>query len=112
MALLSRWQETPSNNHLQEERQWSSDECKLRDKCIAKAEIEKSNRIFSVITLDTTDGEITKFKVRNKLGENFLIIGLPSEIFGPAVEGTETIVYIVPRLVRLLKTDEKIKNKI
>lgn len=79
---------------------------------LAKAEMEKNNRIFSEITLDTTDGEITKFKVRNKLGENFLIIGLPSEIFGPAAEGTETIVYIVPRLVRLLKTDEKIKNKI
>ncbi len=79
---------------------------------LAKAEIEKNNRIFSEITLDTTDGEITKFKVRNQLGENFLIIGLPSEIFGPAKEGTETIVYIVPRLVRMLKTDEKIKNKI
>ncbi len=79
---------------------------------LAKAEIEKNNRILSEITLDTTDGEITKFKVRNRLGENFLIIGLPSEIFGSAAEGTETIVYIVPRLVRLLKTDEKIKNKI
>ncbi len=79
---------------------------------LAKAEIEKNNRIFSEITLDTTEGEITKFKVRNQLGENFLIIGLPSEIFGPAAEGTETIVYIVPRLVRMLKTDEKIKNKI
>lgn len=79
---------------------------------LAKAEIEKNNRIFSEITLDTTEGEITKFKVRNQLGENFLIIGLPSEIFGPAQEGTETIVYIVPRLVRMLKTDEKIKNKI
>lgn len=79
---------------------------------LARAEMEKNNRILSEITLDTTDGEITKFKVRNRLGENFLIIGLPSEIFGPASEGTETIVYIVPRLVRLLKTDEKIKNKI
>lgn len=79
---------------------------------LAKAEIEKNNRILSEITLDTTEGEITKFKVRNQLGENFLIIGLPSEIFGPAVEGTETIVYIVPRLVRMLKTDEKIKNRI
>jgi len=79
---------------------------------LARAEIEKNNRILSEITLDTTDGEITRFKVRNRLGENFLIIGLPSEIFGPAAEGTETIVYIVPRLVRLLKTDEKIKNKI
>lgn len=79
---------------------------------LAKAGLEKNNRIYSEITLDTTDGEITKFKVRNKLGENFLIIGLPSEIFGPAKEGTETIVFIVPRLVRMLKTDEKIKNKI
>lgn len=79
---------------------------------LAKAEIEKNNRILSEITLDTTDGEITKFKVRNQLGENFLIIGLPSEIFGPAAEGTETVVFIVPRLVRMLKTDEKIKNKI
>lgn len=79
---------------------------------LARAGLEKNDRIYSEITLDTTDGEITKFKVRNKLGENFLIIGLPSEIFGPAKEGTETIVFIVPRLVRLLKTDEKIKNRI
>jgi hypothetical protein len=79
---------------------------------LAKAEIEKNNRVLSEITLDTTEGEITKFKVRNKLGENFLIIGLPSEMFGPASQGTETIVFIVPRLVRLLKTDETIKNKI
>ena len=79
---------------------------------LARAGLEKNDRIYSEITLDTTDGEITKFKVRNKLGENFLIIGLPSEIFGSAKEGTETIVFIVPRLVRLLKTDEKIKNKI
>ena len=79
---------------------------------LARAELEKNNRIYSEITLDTTDGEITKFKVRNQLGENFLIIGLPSEIFGPAKEGTETIVFIVPRLVRMLRTDEKIKNHI
>lgn len=79
---------------------------------LAKAGIEKNNKILSEITLDTTEGEITKFKVRNKLGENFLIIGLPSEIFGSTEQGTETIVFIVPRLVRMLKTDEKIKNKI
>jgi len=79
---------------------------------LAKAGMEKSGRIVSEITLDTTEGEVTRFKARNQLGENFLIIGLPSEIFGQAQEGTETIVYIVPRLVRMLKTDEKIKNKI
>ncbi len=79
---------------------------------LARASLEKNNRIYSEVTLDTTEGEITKFKVRNKLGENFLIIGLPSEIFGSAYQGTETIVFIVPRLVRMLKTDEKIKNRI
>ena len=79
---------------------------------LAKASIEKSGKIVSEITLDTTDGEVTKFKARNNIGENFLIIGVPSEIFGKSEEGSETIVFIVPRLVRLLKTDEKIKNKI
>ncbi|MBP5698895.1 MAG: hypothetical protein J6W96_05165 [Alphaproteobacteria bacterium] len=79
---------------------------------LAKAGLDKNDRSYSEITLDTTDGDITRFKVRNKLGENFLIIGLPSEIFGPAKEGTETIVFIVPRLVRMLKTDEKIKNRL
>ena len=79
---------------------------------LAKANIEKNNRILSEITLDTTEGEITKFKARNRLGENFLIIGLPSEIFGPAEQGTETIAFIVPRLVRMLKTDDDIKNRI
>ena len=57
---------------------------------LAKAGMEKNNRILSEITLDTTEGEVTKFKVRNKLGENFLIIGLPSEIFGSTEQGTET----------------------
>jgi len=79
---------------------------------LAKANIEKSGKILSEITLDTTEGEITKFKARNTSGENFLIIGLPSEVFGTAEQGTETIVFIVPRLIRLMKTDEKIKNRI
>ena len=79
---------------------------------LARANVEKNNRILSEITLDTTEGEITKFKARNRIGENFLIIGLPSEIFGPAEQGTETIAFIVPRMVRTLKTDEDIKNKI
>ncbi len=79
---------------------------------LAKANIERNNKITSDITLDTTNGEITKFNVRGQLGENYLIIGLPSDIFGSSIEGSETVVYIVPRLVKMLKTDEKIKNKI
>lgn len=79
---------------------------------LAKATLQKSNEIFSDITLEETEGQVTHFKIRNKLGENFLIIGLPNELFGIAGPKSETIVFMVPRLIRTLKTNENIKNKI
>lgn len=79
---------------------------------LAKASIEKGNEIFTDITLEKTDGQITKFNTRNKLGENFLIIGLPNELFGITGQKSETIIFMVPRLIRTLKTTENIKNKI
>ena len=79
---------------------------------LAKASIEKGNTIFSDITLEETDGQVTNFKIRNKLGENFMIIGLPNELFGIKSPRSETIIFMVPRLIRTLKTNETIKNKI
>ena len=79
---------------------------------LAKASIEKNNIIFSDITLEETDGQVTNFKIRNKLGENFMIIGLPNELFGIKSPRSETIIFMVPRLIRTLKTNETIKNKI
>ena len=79
---------------------------------LAKASLEKNNNIFSDITLEETDGQISSFKIRNKLGENFLIIGLPNELFGIKSPKSETVIFMVPRLVRTLKTNEKIKNKL
>ena len=64
------------------------------------------------ITLEETDGQVTQFKFRNKLGENFLIIGLPNELFGIQSPKSETIVFMVPRLIRTLKTNESLKNRI
>ena len=61
------------------------------------------NRIFSDITLEGTDGQITQFNIRSKLGENFLIIGIPNEIFGIKNPKSETIVFIVPRIIRTIK---------
>ena len=79
---------------------------------LAKASLEKNNNIFSDITLEETNGQITSFKIRNKLGENFLIIGLPNELFGIKSPKSETVIFMVPRLVRTLKTNERIKNKL
>lgn len=79
---------------------------------LAKASLEKGNEIFTDVTLEETNGQVTNFKIRNKLGENFLIIGLPNELFGMNSPKSETIIFMVPRLIRTLKTNEKIKNKI
>ena len=79
---------------------------------LARASVEKNNEIFSEITLEDVQGQVTSFKIRNKLGENFLIIGLPNELFKIYSSKSETIVFMVPRLIRTLKTNEHIKNKI
>lgn len=79
---------------------------------LAKASLEKNNEIFTDVTLEETNGQVTNFKIRNKLGDNFLIIGLPNELFGINTPKSETIIFMVPRLIRTLKTNEKIKNKI
>lgn len=71
---------------------------------LAKASLEKNNWIFSDIALDTTQGEIAKFKVRSKIGENLMIIGLPNEIFGVDSPTSETIVFMVPKIIRTAKT--------
>lgn len=79
---------------------------------LAKAFVQKSNEIFTDVTLEVTDGQVTQFNIRNKLGENFLIIGLPNELFGVNSPKSETIIFMVPRLIRTLKASESIKNKI
>ena len=79
---------------------------------LAKASVEKDNHITTDVTLETSKGQITQFKVRNKLGENFMIIGLPNEIFGQKAPRSETVIFMVPRLIKTLKTTETIKNRI
>lgn len=79
---------------------------------LAKASVEKGNEIFTDATLEVTDGQVTKFNIRSKLGENFLIIGLPNELFGVQSPKSETIIFMVPRLIRTLKTNEKVKNNL
>lgn len=53
---------------------------------LAKASLEHNNRIFSDITLEATNGQITQFNVRSRIGENFMIIGIPNQIFDKIAE--------------------------
>lgn len=70
---------------------------------LAKSSLMPQNRIFSDITLEGTDGQITQFNIRSKLGENFLIIGIPNDVLGSGGPKAETIVFIVPRIIRTIK---------
>ena len=79
---------------------------------LARADVSDDNRIISEITLENTQGQITKFKTRNKLGENLLMIGLPNELFGVKAPRSETVIFMVPRLIKTLETTETIKNNI
>ena len=71
---------------------------------LAKSSIEQNDKIFANITLEGRDGEITQFDIRSKIGENLLIIGIPNEIFGVTDKKSETIVFMVPRIIKTMKT--------
>lgn len=79
---------------------------------LAKASLEHENRIFSDITLEATNGQITQFNVRSRLGENFMIIGIPNQIFGDNLTKSETVVFMVPRIIRTMKTTKPLQNNL
>ena len=79
---------------------------------LAKSSFEQNDKIFANITLEARNGEITQFDLRSKLGENFLIIGIPNEIFGVNKPKSETIVFMVPRIIKTLKTNKHLQNNL
>ncbi len=70
---------------------------------LAKSSLMPHNRLFSDITLEGRDGQITQFSIRSKLGENFLIIGIPNEIIGAKPDKSQTVIFIVPRVIKTAK---------
>ncbi|MBE6444324.1 MAG: hypothetical protein E7020_06655 [Alphaproteobacteria bacterium] len=77
---------------------------------LAKASFEKDNKIFSNITVESKDGEISQYSIRSKLGENFLIIGLPNTVFAKNSPVSETIIMVVPRIIKTMKTNKSLEN--
>ena len=79
---------------------------------LAKASFEQNDKIFSSIALEAKNGEITQFDTRSRLGENFLVIGIPNEIFGVRKPKSETVVFMVPRIIKTLKTTKHLQKNI
>ena len=77
---------------------------------LAKGVYEKSGKIQSNITIETKGGEVSGFSIRSRIGENFLIIGLPNTIFDKTSPLSETVIMIVPRLIRTMKTNSKLED--
>lgn len=79
---------------------------------LAKASFEQNNKIFSNITVESRDGEIAQYSIRSKLGENFLIIGLPNTVFDAQSPQSETIIMVVPRVIKTMKTNKVLQNNL
>lgn len=77
---------------------------------LAKASFEQNDKIYSNITLENSNGEISQFSIRSKLGENFLIIGLPNNVFAKNSPLSETVIMVVPRIIKTLKTSKTLEN--
>ena len=79
---------------------------------LSKGVYEKNGKIQSDITIETKGGEVSNFSIRSKIGENFFIIGLPNTVFDKNSPLYETVIMIVPRLIRTMKTDNKLENNL
>ena len=79
---------------------------------LAKSSYERKGKIHSRLTLETAGGELAQFSIRSKLGENFLIIGLPNTIFDKNSPLSETIIMIVPRIIKTIRTNRGLKKNL
>ena len=79
---------------------------------LAKASFEQNDKIFSNITLEAKGGEITQYSIRSKLGENYLIIGIPNNVFNKNATNVQTIVFMVPRIIKTMKTTKHLQKHI
>ncbi len=70
---------------------------------LVKSAIRK-DRVETELTLDTSKGEITNFSVESRLGENYLVIGVPTDVFSPQINLGEVVMLLSPRLIRIVET--------
>lgn len=70
---------------------------------LAQTDVKNEQRMDTAVTLDSDQGEITAFTANSRLGDNILLIGIPSSSFSDSLNGYETVVMMTPRIIRLVK---------
>ena len=70
---------------------------------MAQTEVYGERRLNTTVTLDSDQGEITAFNAQSRLGDNIVLIGIPSETFSDSLKGYETVVILTPSVIKLVK---------
>ena len=70
---------------------------------MAQAELYGERRMNTDITLDSDQGEVTAFTTKSQLGDNIVLIGIPSASFSDSLNGYETVIILTPNVIRLVK---------
>lgn len=70
---------------------------------MAETELYGERRMNTSVTMDSEQGEITAFTAKSRLGDNIVLIGIPSASFSDSLNGYETIVIMTPHVIRLVK---------
>ena len=63
--------------------------------------IQNAKNIETVLTLDTTAGEVSSFKAQGGLDEEFVVVGIPATVVG--LTSGELLITFKIRLIRLTK---------
>ena len=71
---------------------------------LVQANVEGQDKVVGSLVLDTTKGEITNFpSFSTEIGDNLIIIGLPSDILGPQYANSEIAMVLSPKIIRIIK---------
>ena len=70
---------------------------------LTQTELTGERRLNTEVTLDSNAGEITAFKTQSRLGDNIVLIGMPSSSFSDSLNGYETVVILTPGVIKLVK---------
>ena len=70
---------------------------------LTQTELYGERRMNTEITLDSDQGEVTAFTAKSRLGDNIVLIGIPSASFSDSLNGYETVIILTPSVIRLVK---------
>lgn len=72
-------------------------------------------KLDTTIVLKTSEGQISQYSVPSRLGDNFLIVGIPTQYFAagdstPIPPNSELVVLISPRIISIVKPLPEMKK--